>query len=292
MTPVELLVSRLHGVRATANGYTTLCPAHADRVASLSVAAGSDGRALVKCFAGCTTESIAEAVGLNVRDLFPRTDPPPARRSPSQRKSAPVSVADLARDKGLPADFLRSLGLSDRSDGVLLPYRDLEGAATPRMRLRHALSAKLGSRWLPGDGQILPYGLERLMDGREEGYLVLVEGESDCWTLWHHGFPALGIPGATMTGTIRADHLLGIGTLHYVREPDGGGDRFADGIPARLAEGRGPDGGPRRGGAGGHGPGTAGALRPPPSAPRADGSDVPAAVQRALPASGVRLLRW
>ena len=27
--------------------------------------------------------------------------------------------------------------------------------------------------------------------------MVLVEGESDCHTLWHHGVEALGIPGAS-----------------------------------------------------------------------------------------------
>jgi hypothetical protein len=30
----------------------------------------------------------------------------------------------------------------------------------------------------------VPYGLERLAEARSAGYLVLVEGESDCWTLW------------------------------------------------------------------------------------------------------------
>jgi DNA primase len=40
------------------------------------------------------------------------------------------------------------------------------------------------------------YGLDRLGAARSEGFVVLVEGESDCHTLWHHGYPAVGLPGA------------------------------------------------------------------------------------------------
>ena len=64
----------------------------------------------------------------------------------------------------------------------------------PRYRIRTALVAQEGSRWNSGEGKIVPYGLERLDEARKAGYLVLVEGESDCWTLWYQGFPALGIP--------------------------------------------------------------------------------------------------
>ena len=54
--------------------------------------------------------------------------------------------------------------------------------------------------------------------------MVLVEGESDCHTLWYHGIPALGIPGA---GNWREDrdagYLDGIETIYVVIEPDRGG---------------------------------------------------------------------
>ena len=49
-----------------------LCPAHEDRTnASLSVREGADGRALLKCFAGCKTPDIVSALGLVMRDLYP-----------------------------------------------------------------------------------------------------------------------------------------------------------------------------------------------------------------------------
>ena len=40
------------------------------------------------------------------------------------------------------------------------------------------------------------YGLNRIAEAREAGYVLLVEGESDAQTAWLHGFPALGLPGA------------------------------------------------------------------------------------------------
>jgi len=52
------------------NQWLAKCPAHDDRQASLSVSQASDGTILIKCFAGCTTESIVEHVGLKMGDLF------------------------------------------------------------------------------------------------------------------------------------------------------------------------------------------------------------------------------
>lgn len=51
------------------------CPAHDDREPSLSVAEGTIGAdakpgALVHCFAGCATERVVEALGLELADLY------------------------------------------------------------------------------------------------------------------------------------------------------------------------------------------------------------------------------
>jgi len=231
--PVELLISRLEGVKPNGNGYVARCPAHDDRVASLSVGTGSDGRALVKCFAGCDTKDIVAAKGLQMSDLFPPREESEEDSFPPRR----LSVEDLAYDKRLPVDFLRSLGVEDHPRGsVVIRYRDMVGYPTPRQRLRAALSAKNGSRWLKGDGEVVPYGLDRLADGQKEGFVVLVEGESDCWTLWYHGFPALGFPGASTTRKLLPEYLTDIGTVYFFREPDMGGNAFAKGVIAQLAE--------------------------------------------------------
>jgi len=101
-------------------------------------------------------------------------------------------------------------------------------------RLRTALVAKEGSHWSKGSGEIVPYGLERLEEARKAGYLVIVEGESDCWTLWFHHFPALGLPGVEMVRTLKEAYLAGIERLYIVREPDSAGARFVSHLEQLL----------------------------------------------------------
>jgi putative DNA primase/helicase len=70
--PVENLVERLHAKRS-GKGWIAKCPAHDDRKPSLSIDEGSDGRALLKCHAGCDNTAILASLGMKPRDLFPVT---------------------------------------------------------------------------------------------------------------------------------------------------------------------------------------------------------------------------
>src|SRR5260370_8457949 len=117
------------------------------------------------------------------------------------------------------------------SCGLHIPYHLVDGTLAPRSRIRTALIAREGSRWSKGDGKIVPYGLERLEEARKAGELVLVEGESDCWTLWYQGFPALGLPGAEMAGTLEESALAGVGQAYIVQEPDAAGAPFVKAPP-------------------------------------------------------------
>jgi hypothetical protein len=58
-------------VRRNGDGYMARCPAHEDRTPSLSVKDGADGRVVLYCHAGCTTEAVCEAHGHKLRDLAP-----------------------------------------------------------------------------------------------------------------------------------------------------------------------------------------------------------------------------
>ena len=49
--------------------FVAKCPAHDDRNASLSLAE-ANGRVLLRCFAGCPTETIVGKIGLSWKDLF------------------------------------------------------------------------------------------------------------------------------------------------------------------------------------------------------------------------------
>ena len=69
-TPVARVLERLEGVNPSGGGWQALCPAHDDQHPSLSVAEGDDGRCLLKCHAGCTTQAVIDALDLTWGDLF------------------------------------------------------------------------------------------------------------------------------------------------------------------------------------------------------------------------------
>ena len=255
---VEEFLGRLERVKRAGDGWVARCPSHEDRLASLSIGEGDDRRILVRCHAGCRPEEIVAALGLELRDLFAdtRTTPGDSPATLQHRSANPhsstdsgvaearrrsASVAPLQPDqeglractleayaeaKGLPVEFLRSLGLSDYkyadSPAVRMPYVDRDGHEQA-VRFRIALDGDDKFRWKKRSKLCL-YGLTRLRTARERGFVVLVEGESCAQTLWYHQIPALGIPGANNWKDDRdAPELEGIDTAYVVIEPDKGG---------------------------------------------------------------------
>lgn len=90
----DAIVSRLQGVRATGKGrWIACCPAHEDRSPSLSIHETQDGTVLLHCFAGCSCEEVAAAVGFDLADLFPPTDD---KRTPKERREF-FAAADVLR---------------------------------------------------------------------------------------------------------------------------------------------------------------------------------------------------
>ena len=82
---IEDILSRLEKVRRTGRGnWLACCPAHEDRSPSMTIHQADDGRILVKCFAGCSFEDIAGAVGMGWEPWFPPKQAedfkPPIRR--------------------------------------------------------------------------------------------------------------------------------------------------------------------------------------------------------------------
>ena len=93
-TPIQRLLSRLDGVRATSpERFVARCPAHADKDPSLSIRVTVDGTALIRCWAGCDTADVLAAVDLTFRDLFVQ-DPgrPPANSRPRPNAAALAEV--------------------------------------------------------------------------------------------------------------------------------------------------------------------------------------------------------
>src|SRR5829696_5247704 len=240
---------------ASRNGEKAMCfcPAHDDRNnPSLSLKV-ENGKLLLHCFAGCQPEDIVSEIGLEMKDLFvgggrgssipssmpahlhalgekPHTNAHNGRASGDARSEHGCTLGDYSRDKKLPEDFLRGLGLSDAAymerPAIRIPYPDEEGQEVA-VRFRLSLNGTEKFRWRRRN-KPLPYGLGLLEEARTAGYVVLVEGESDCHTLWYHEIPALGIPGVNNWRDEWAACLDGVERVYAVIEPDQGGDTLRE----------------------------------------------------------------
>ncbi|MEY4513783.1 MAG: hypothetical protein RLZZ450_5905 [Pseudomonadota bacterium] len=238
MSPLERVLEKLDGVRQSGTCFSALCPSHADRSPSLSVTeAGDDKRVLLHCHAGCTAQNIVDALGLKLSDLFVKGSATKKTASPGSDGNAPLTLEQLAIAKGLPLEYLSGqLGWSDITHrglaAVQIPYRRRDGSPA-RTRIRFSLE---GQRfcWERSAAPLAVYEPDLGVTAKEQKFVVLVEGETDTAILGLHGFPALGIPGATNTKYLERDHLQGLDAVYYVREPGDGGDTFADGVRKRL----------------------------------------------------------
>ena len=65
----ENVLSKFKVVKRCGDKALCVCPCHADKQASLSIAKGRKG-VLVNCFAGCRYTDVIEAVGIKPKDLF------------------------------------------------------------------------------------------------------------------------------------------------------------------------------------------------------------------------------
>jgi putative DNA primase/helicase len=183
--PMQLLVDRLEGVRRSGTGWVARCPAHEDRHASLSVAAGDDGRALLTCHAGCATETVVAAAGLEMVDLYPRTN----GAAGSARTAAAQGSGRETRYRVRLADGSRA---SERIEHVRIDFPD---------RPKRMWWVREGHTGLGGlsTSAFALYGIERL-DEMATDDIVVVEGEKAAGALCAMGIPAVGtVTGAAAT---------------------------------------------------------------------------------------------
>lgn len=139
------------------------------------------------------------------------------------------TLDQYAAAKALPVEFLKTIGLSEITylgkPAVRIPYLradGTEGAARYRIQLQKT-SPDNRFRWKKGTKAFL-YGLDRLAEYRAGNEVTIVEGESDTQTLWFHGIPAIGLPGAGNWDEQRdAHHFDGFTRINVVIEPDSGG---------------------------------------------------------------------
>lgn len=259
ISPIQKFLTKLGATQKVGKGYKAKCPAHDDQIPSLCISEGEDERVLIKCQAGCSTEEVLNALNLRYFDLFSKNED--GRRvytssnaatlqphkvngsnlkrnaledasQPSATAQLPIgcTLTDYAKSKQLPEEFLKQIGLKDvtleKQKAIRILYYDENGNEGPiRFRFELFKSENRDNRfkWRRGSKPTL-YGLEKRSEAIRQGYVVLVEGESDCHTAWFHGIPAFGIPGASNWNEKRdAQFLNDIQKIYIVDEQDQGG---------------------------------------------------------------------
>jgi hypothetical protein len=209
-----------------------ICPVHDDHNPSLGVDLRQNGagfKVVINCRSrGCEYAAILKAIGLTDADL---------KLNGGDKVTAYGCTLDAyAASKILPLEFLTSddvaledgtcyvKALSREVPAVEIPYADQDGEqVATRYRISPGGDDKF--RWERGSKTTL-YGLHKLEEAHDAGYVLLVEGESDCHTAWYRGLPAVGVPGVDNWRDEWAEHLNGISKIFVVVEPDKAGKKL------------------------------------------------------------------
>jgi putative DNA primase/helicase len=181
--PIDLVLSKLPSATKDSNGWAACCPAHDDQTASLSIAEGSDGRALIHCKANCTTDAVLGKIGLKMADLYPK------RTKEKPNKEREYIYQD---EQGNPNRLVERLRYSDGSKSFP-QYRP-----DPNNK----------GRWIKGvkGVRLLPYRLMELIAAPESQPVFIVEGEKDVDNLRKLGLVATCNSGGA--GKWKAKHAV------------------------------------------------------------------------------------
>lgn len=192
MTSMQRVTEALERRGAKHSGFDWTCPAHDDRNPSLSVRAGQDGKTLLKCQAGCSTEGVVAALGLSMADLF---------------------------DEAKPA-------LDGRTEAASYDYVDEGGVVLfqvvrfyPKDFRQRRPDGRGGWEWnLNGVRRVL-YRLPQVIDQARQGGLVyVVEGEKDVHAVERAGVVGTCNPGGA--GKWKPEYARALAGAHVVVAAD------------------------------------------------------------------------
>jgi len=209
---LDEFLAKLSGVKETPKGFSALCPSHHDKSPSLSVTEAPDGKILVKCHAGCSSEAVCQALGLTVSDLFPENGTRQRSEGPTPYKSNPRAATPL----GTPSKTKNPNGPKSEIEKIY-SYKDALGREIYQVvrlkpkdfRQRHNVEGK----WV-WNMEGVERVLYRLPEVLKADTVWIVEGEKDADNLAELGFTAtcnVGGAGKWMNGyteTLLDKHLV------------------------------------------------------------------------------------
>ncbi len=248
-SPVSKVLNALttitgHKPTGNSRGWLSRCPAHDDRQPSLSIAEGDDGRALLKCHAGCTTKAVMSALGLTVRDLMP-SDTSPADRTPRSRTARTVSPAPSpTRAPTTYATARAAVAELERRHGprsAMWTYHDAEGEPvgvivrwnTPEGKAIRPI-ARRGASWIIG-GMPTPRPLYHLPELATAQQVYICEGEPAADAIRSVGLIATtSAHGSKSAGKTDWSPLAGKECINSP-DNDNAGQRYVDDVIELLA---------------------------------------------------------
>jgi hypothetical protein len=246
---LNLFLGRLKNVRPSPHGYVARCPGHDDQTPSLSIGVGSDGKILLKCFAGCSIERIVSALGLSLTDLFPPNGK--AGRKPFEPKHAepkkPSGKAFPTAKEALVAlnDMMARKHQGQRAGKW--KYRDAEGnlvALVVRYNTptdagqKQAKTFRPVSKWPDGWHLCDPeeWPLYRLNELTDTDRVFVVEGEKCADVLWDMGISATTSAHGALSPHKSNWRLLAGKQVVIVPDDDDAGDNYAATVTEILSQ--------------------------------------------------------
>lgn len=219
---LDEFLTHLDGVKKTGpTQYMACCPVksahkHGDRAPSLSVGKGNNGSIVFYCQGGCSQESVLQALGLSMKDLFPDGDRPRQEYRPR-----PTSREDRGR---IAAQY----DYTDENGQLLARKTRWETAVDGKRKKTFTWGHPAGQGFRSGrNGMAVPYRLPGLVKAET---VFLCEGEKDVDNLTAQGLAATCTPDGAGTGSKWRDtytpYFAGK-TVYILQDNDDVGKKFA-----------------------------------------------------------------
>ena len=216
---IEDFVSRLSSVKGSRNQYSARCPAHDDKHASLSISQSDDGKILLCCHAGCTTEQIVSAIGLKISDLFQNETKKYSEYSPNKSNH------------------------THSGNAIVYDYEDTNGNIIAK-KLRYPnksfcwLSRNPKSReFEKGRTHCKKPLLYNMYDCRNIECLYIAEGEKDVETLKRYNRNAVSFPDGVKSKWLpEYAEFFRNRVIAIIQDNDTPGKEFAETLAEKLSE--------------------------------------------------------
>lgn len=199
-SPLENILAHFPDAKKNGRGFNVCCPGHDDHKPSLNIDEGEDGRVLLICRAGCSTDQIVSAMGIKTSDLFPepngrsKSKKPPKRKNPRQ----PELHGEGYDPYPLMKDGYKRTAVydyTDRTGETVLQAVRFEHPTEPKtFRQRRPI----GGKWCwfldniegHADCSRVLYQLPVLAEVDDDEWIFVVEGEKDVHSLERFGLIA------------------------------------------------------------------------------------------------------